>query len=75
MEKAQKTAPEKDPLARAKALIREGKYDVAEIMLSEALATNKTGDAYRNLALIFRARGNTEQAAAFLERRFGVFAR
>ncbi|MDI1227204.1 MAG: methyltransferase domain-containing protein [bacterium] len=67
MEKVQKTASEKDPLARAKALIREGKYDVAEIMLSESLATNKTGDAYRNLALIFRARGNTEQAAAFLD--------
>lgn len=67
MEKAQKTAPEHDPLARAKALIREGKYDVAEIMLSEALAANKTGDAYRNLALIFRARGNIDQAAAFLD--------
>lgn len=67
MENAKKTAAENDPLARAKALIREGKYDVAEIMLSEALATHKTGDAYRNLALIFRARGNTDQAAAFLD--------
>ena len=67
MENTKKTQAETDPLTRAKALIREGKYDVAEIMLSEALATNKTGDAYRNLALIFRARGNTEQAAAFLD--------
>lgn len=67
MENTKKNAPDQEMLSRAKALIREGKYDVAEILLSDALVANKSGDAYRNLALICRARGNIEQAAAFLD--------
>jgi 2-polyprenyl-3-methyl-5-hydroxy-6-metoxy-1,4-benzoquinol methylase len=56
-----------DPLARAKTLVREGKFDAAEPLLVEALAEHKTPDAYRNLALVCRSRGDYDRAAANLD--------
>lgn len=63
----EKTNAAADPLSRAKTLVREGKFDAAEPLLVEALAAKKSPDAYRNLALVCRARGDYDRAAANLD--------
>lgn len=52
----------------AKEYVRHGQYDEAERLLEQCLAAQETAGVYRNLALIWRARGNPGRAFECLDK-------